>query len=790
MGQTAFDIRFNPNYYLMAAAGMPSQGVLCMKPSNDTNSENQKKSDENQADPSAPVTELVEFWIGECERAGKDQPTGMWNKAQKRYAVEDSRNISILDPDKDSTVDFPVVNDLRNHVEASMSYLDQTRASFSVTPSRAYTLDQNKQKEAQCEQAYLDYIWGEQKMQPVESMKLHSALLRNIGVTFPYFDFKKWMPDLKYIPAERVRFDPDCKGIWPEANWCAYYEDVSVDVLRSLHDDLTPEELKTVRKLAKSSLTDDQQKEASEEKKAKHSVVRLWHIFAQNDAAIRVPDESKLDEKKSFADELQLNVPRRYMQAVGGLKRFLIDEPKWPFDLDRKELPFTTLQFNPDDGSLYGFTDHAQMERTDEMSDAVMTYIEQDCKNAAIRKFGGPDAAVISQEDIKTFIESPETTYQHGLVDEAGKAKVIPLNVGQINPGMKDSYETIHEEAMRSSGQSELLAENLADLKEVTALGVKYHESKLHQRVNRRLSGPRGYESSILEDAVKILEIAHQKVPRYSVVAVKTPMETPDIESQMMVTQEKEILQSLPWDQACSAIKNGGTLVKLGVDSIVGPELAEFWLTTDDVPMIYFKLSTSTTVVPGSTRSITSSERVADLSDFYINILWPTIYQPTMNLGKAAKFVTYLAQLSGSIDKVEQFIPTDEEIQQSMQQQQEVQQQQANQQMELEKQKMDMQMQVEGQKLEMEKQKMGMELQSQQAKMQMEQQGQQMELQGKAVEQQMNMEGQQQSMQMEQRKAEMNAENQSKVADQKLKTMTAQSKLKKTVKKEKSSAKV
>jgi hypothetical protein len=733
-----------------------------------------KKQDEKQDDRSSQDAALVEYWLGECERSGKQQPKGMWKKAEVRHNVDDTREHSYVDYESGQEVsvgDWPVVNDLRNHVEGSMSYLDQMRPSFSVLPTKAFTLDDNVQKQAECEQAYIDYVWTEQKMQPVESMKLHSALLRNIGVTLPCFDFKKWMPDLKYLPIEQCRFDPDCKGIWPNVSWFAYYEDISMQLLLSLHEDLTQEERASVQKKSNSSLSDEEQREASDEKKAKHSIVRLWHIFAQNDAAVRDGQDDP-DKIKSFSDELQLNIPRRYMQAVSGLKRFLIDDPAWPFELDRKEIPATVLQFNPDDKSLYGFTDHSQMERTDSMSDRIMTYIEQDCHNAAIRKFFGPEGSVITEEMVREYMESAETSYIPGAVDESGKPKILPASVGQINAGMKDSYEMVHEEAMRSSGQSELLAENMSDLKEVTALGVKYHEAKLHQRVNRRLSGPRGYESSILEDAVKLLEIAHQKVPRLSLVSVKEMVEVPNTELGVMQEQEQETLKTLPWEEACQAIQNGGTLVKLGVDGIVGQELAQYWLTTDDKPMIYFKLSTNISVVPGSTRSITSTEKVAALTDFYVNALFPTLYQPMMMFDKAAKFLKYIAQLSGSVDKVEQFIPTEEEIQQSMQQQQQVQRQQVQQQMEMEQQKFQMQMEMEKTKLGMEQQKMQMEIESEQKKTEME-------LQGKAAEQQMNLVGKQNEMEMSAVQAEQNMETQSKMSDMKLKAAAQAAKQKK-----------
>lgn len=656
-------------------------------------------------------------------RAGKQQPTPMWEKAEKRYGAREVRCRDITDKTEDNSA-WPVVNDIRNHIESSLSYLDQTHPSFAVVPSRPYLNSEFHIRQAECEQAYLEYIWSEQKCQKAESRKLQSALLRNMGVTMPVFDHKKWMPSLKYLLPRQIRLDPDCQGDDQTMGWQAYYEDISLDMLQSMHPELDAEDLKKINSKAKSTLSEEDQRAASQEDVKANALVRVWHIFARNDAATRNPNEDGIKKKPDLADELQLNTPKRYIQLADGLDRPLMDKPQWPFELDHNEMPMTLMSVNFEDDDFYGFTDHAQMERMDMMSDSVMVNIENDAHDAAMRKYGGPDTSTLGEDMVRIYLEDDSRMYIPNAVDEAGKERIKLLTPIQINPSMKDSYELMHEESMRASGQSELMAENLADLKEVTALGVKYHENKLHQRVNRRLAGPRGYEQSILEDAVKILEIAHQKVPRYSVVAVQQMVEEPL--DGMMVSKPQEVLQSLPWPDACKAVGAGGTLVKLGIDSIVGEELSHYWLTSEDVPFEYFRLSTCLTVVPGSTRTITNAEKVASLTDFYVNALFPTFYQPLMRFDLAGRFLKHIAQLSGSIDSVERFIPTDEEINQSVQQMQAAQAAQQSQevsaedQLALEQQKVDMEGQKADQQMRIESARAQQELMTMDAKSQLE----------------------------------------------------------------------
>lgn len=626
---------------------------------------------------------IYEYWMSAFERAGKKMPVKEWEVAEKRYTADKTG-----DDQK-----APVVNDLRNHIEVSRAYLDQRDPAFKVMVAPAYANDKDAKGQAECERAYLKFVWAEQDCQIAEAQKLDSALIRNVGFTMPIFDMKKWMPGLRYLPAREVRLDPDCGGIMARASWVAYREDISVEQLKADVPDITPEEILRVKA---SVLTTEEQEEVEEGEKELYLSVRRWHVFARNDAAVR--DFTKeLDEPEkveSLVDELKLTTERRYLQFVEGIPRPVKDAKKWPFDLDHNEFPITPFMLNQVPEDLYGFTDYQQMERMDLMSDLVMQWIEEDANYAAIRKYvGPPDTGSVSKNDIENFLNSNKRAYLASLVGEDGKELIREIRVGQMNPEMAEVYKMMHEQAIRASADSELAIESVESYKDVTAMGVRADMERRHQRNNLRLSGPRGYEKSIQQDAIKILEIAHQFVPRYSVVDWGT------------VDEEGEPnLESLNWTAALTAMlpekdeegdvivdgRKPATLLKLGIDAIVGDELSQSWKTSDELPMVAIRLSTKVHITPGSTRNLTQAQQAAELTQFYSEVLYPTIYEPMGLFDKAAEFIKHIATFMQGMDRMDDFLPTTDEVKQFLQQQQQAAEQEA--QAEREKAELEMQM--------------------------------------------------------------------------------------------------
>lgn len=639
-------------------------------------------SDERNVEKESVDRRIYKYWMSAFKRAEKQIPKKDWEAAEKRYRADD-------EGDKQKK---PVVNSLRNHIEVSRAYLDQRDPAFKVSVAPAYSDDADAKGQAQCELKYLEFVWAEQECQKAQSQKLDSALIRNIGFTMPVFDMKKWMPGLRYMPAADVRLDPDCGGLIERASWMAYKEDISIEQLMADVRDITQDEVDAIKKANPSVLSEEENKDVSETDKELYLSVTRWHVFARNDAAVRDYEKmEKGDETKpeSLVDELKLKTERRYLQFVEGIKRPVKNSKQWPFDLDHNEFPITLFDLNQVPEDLYGFTDYKQMERMDIMSDTVMRYIEQDSYYAAITKYlGAAEKGMPPEEQINNFLNNSERAFLANMIGEEGKPLMQEMKVSTPTEILVSYYNLYHEQSVRASADSELAIESVESYKDVTAMGVRADMERRHQRNNRRLGGPRGYEKSIQEDAVKILEIAHQFVPRVSVIDSGTD-ETGE-----------PILNSLPWPDAQQAILAGGHLLKLGIDAIVGEEFSKFWKTSEELPMVAIRLSTKVHITPGSTRNLTQAQQAAELTQFYNETLYPTLYQPMARYDLAADFLKHIAMFMQGLDKMEDFLPKKEEIDQFAQQQAEA----AQAEQEAEKAKADQEMALAEQKGAMEQQ--------------------------------------------------------------------------------------
>lgn len=609
-------------------------------------------------------TKLYNYWMEQFKRSGKAQPTDEWKSAKERLTASETDDMG--------KPKMPVVNGFRNHYESSRAYLDQRDPSFKVVPAAAFRTDPYSIKRAECERTYLESVWLEQDCQRAESRKLNSALLRNIGHTMPTFDTKKWMPKLRYLSADKVRIDMDCHGLVEDAKWWAYKDYMSFKEFALKHPDIDKEELKKLKDKGEYSLDETDIEKINENDRDQYQVVTVWHLFAK-DASAMINSKDDDDVDKEGAESLKKETRTRYIKFVEGIHRPLSDS-EWPFKLDHSEQILTTLSFNKTPEGVYEYTDYKQMERMDKMSDSVMSYIENDAFFSSVRKFLAGDNLPddISLDD---FMNKSHKSVVPGMLDEGGNPKLKEVMMSQPNQALIGQYELMDDQSQKASGLSELLGESMADLKEVTALGVRSQDAKLHQRVNLRLGGPAGYEKSIQEDAVKLLEIAHQFVPRYSEVLVSAPVEQIDDINGVIIDSEEESIQSLTWPEAQQAILRGGKLLKLGVDAIVGAELAEYWVTTDDVPMEEIRLSTRVSIVAGSTRSITQEQQAESMTMFYTNVLFPTIYQPLRRMDLAVGYLKQIGSLKG-LDGIEDYLPTTEEVKQFEQQQQQMEEQQ------------------------------------------------------------------------------------------------------------------
>ena len=595
---------------------------------------------------------LHNYWMNCIKRAKKNQPTDAWKRAEEKLDVKDVEK-------------QPYMSGFRLLYESLKSFLDQNTPQFDIQPTPAFMKDPNAIKFAECDSAMLKYIWEEQGIQSVQSGKLDSTLIRNIGYTLCEFDVKKWLPSCRYLNATDVYIDPDCDNQIRKASWMAYHEDISLEDFKSKYE-LDEQEIRVVAMKAGSSLDDQEQSALPDgDDGMLYKTVRVHHIFARNDSAVRETEDDEIPTDEAV-ESLKLETPRRYLQYVDGLDRPIGDDP-WPYELDDNEFPITHLQFNTVSESLYGYTDNDHMNRIDTFCDNLMADIEESSRWYSRKKFGGKkNANDLNRATIEDWLNNPKKTFLPGSVGSDGKPKIAMLDIGKYEPGLMATYKQASEERRDASALGELLSTRASEYKDVTALAASIHDANAHQRVNRRLGGPEGYERSINLDAIKILEIAHQEIPVQSTLEINALNEE--------TGEEGKQLQSFPWLEAQQHLLNGASLIQLGADAIVGDELAQFWRTHKDFSPIIFKLSTNVSVRPGSTREATKDKKAAVMKQFYLEVLAP-LYEAMGSWEKAVQFIEVMGYNAG-IENMGDYLPEMEEAQRKQQQEQMMQEKQ------------------------------------------------------------------------------------------------------------------
>ena len=306
------------------------------------------------------------------------------------------------------------------------------------------------------------------------------------------------------------------------------------------------------------------------------------------------------------------------------------------------------------------------MMRLENICEAVLHDIQRDTYWSAARKFTGSELGKTTQVQIEDFLMNKDRTFIPDMLDANGKPRIVEIPVAQPNTDLPAKYELLNKERRTASGLGELLTSEAREYKDVTALAARISDANTHQRVNRRLGGPEGYELSIGEDAIKMLEIAHQLVPRHSLLEMDVPVVEQTEEETSLGKEFKKDLVSLPWPEAIVAMVkpnpitgNVAKLIKLGADAVIGEELAQYWRTTDETPAIVFKLSTKVRVVPGSTRNVTKEQRAATMKQYLLEVFAP-MYGAMQRWDLYALFAERIGHMAG-IENISDLIPKQSE---------------------------------------------------------------------------------------------------------------------------------
>ena len=515
--------------------------------------------------------------------AGELHPTDDWDRARNAYSGDDIKVMTNL---------------WRSKVDTQASFLDSDPPKVRFHPPEFRSDDEVMKLRARLESGVYDYISREQGfLDSLHDMR-HSADLTNVGFACLRPDYKKMLPELVFLDNEQVSVDAECGGKLANAGWVAYHEMTPPERLAELIDDIP---LDVFREAATFKATKNDATGGSREKaqlvldtETTMNRCKVWRIFARNEYALydTDPAESSSDEPdrqpqfKRFDSLRSDEEPRRYLLLVEGMKDPVVDIDGWPAEylLDSGEWPIFLLAYNEKPGTIYGFTDYIHEK-------PVLQAIEKATRNLVEKmsiqglklggRTGGPE-----EKAVASWIEKTGVQYLPDALDAQGQPAVSVVDMGGLTQQdvtffdkLIDIYDQVAMQPRAARG---------AETAEKTATATQIENERQAARNNDRL---RKFEVIIGDIARVTMQMAHVMCKKMTVVRSSlgavldvaggsaldaTGMPLPDLD----VVSEYE----MTWDMAEQVLASPDTeLVQLGVDAMVGVELAEGWNDWPDV---------------------------------------------------------------------------------------------------------------------------------------------------------------------------------------------------------------
>lgn len=487
-----------------------------------------------------------------------------------------------------------------------------------------------------------------------------------------------------------------------DASWVAFYEYVSPDMLAKDHPGLDSARLIKASTPA-AGIPDDpdaKAEQAAELTRSRTTVgkqlrrVKLWRLFLRNAAALYDAEPADEEDKEAgphlerFRDKEGMTEPRRYVELVEGYDGPLVaDEIGWPeaLALDFDAWPIKRLAFNEAHDRVSGFTDRRHLQR-------IEGYLERGMGNAnramslkhsgAIGQVGGDKR---SESQIKGLLEEEGLKLVADAIGPDGKELLKLLfqdeglsqedvawmellltqhdflsGVPKVKQGAEPDYDTATEATIASEAGSARSEDQLRLIEDWDAEVVAQIQGMAHVTL-RQLSSVEVVVPESLEQAEGYDEATG--------MLVSMPQVTP---------AHPEVMDGLPWAQVQQILTEQpeAQLVSLGVEAMVGPELAQWWV--DGEPLDVVRCSTTVTVERGSTQRRTRERKVMLALQMYEKVLAP-IYEQTGRVDLLVKFATLLFELQDLGTDFGSALPKPEEVLAQMQQAQEQQAQAAEQ---------------------------------------------------------------------------------------------------------------
>ena len=534
------------------------------------------------------------------------------------------------------------INLWQTGVDTRISFLDEEPAKVTVVPQEGFANDELVIGRGQCETGVLKYLSDEQNDYQVIQDMLQSASITNMGWVVGCVDRRRMLPTIKFIENEQVVVDPDSGGRLRNANWVGYWEYVSPDMLLQdkEYQHLNPIKLRKSARLAPDDATGDFTNTERKRRDMAREVVgpkmkkcKIYRLFLRNEMALYDDDpEAENPENgphlERFRDKHGMDEPRRYVEVIEGYTDDVVkDEPAWPavFALDWDEWPFVPLIFREAHQKIGSYPDLRNEHK-------VLEYLEKammDANNVMAlhtnMKLGTRQGFSKTAAEIKRDIESQGVAVIEGVVDAQGNPMIVPLNFGDLDDEHLQWISLCREIHEKISGIPQLKRGEQDEQDKMTATEAQIISDAAESRmaVRRRL-----FEDAQCQIRRMLLQMAHVLLKRYSSVQLPAPIPMMDELGNPIMgpdgqPQMRDTVDGLPWPEAEALVRQGGTLITLGVDAMVGPELAVYW--EDDIPLDVIRRSTRVTVERGSTQKRTRLLQEKAFRETYVQLVQPLL---------------------------------------------------------------------------------------------------------------------------------------------------------------------
>jgi len=562
------------------------------------------------------------------------QLTEEWDEARSAYEGEpnaDKRNRTNL---------------WRGKIDTQAAYTDEQPPKTRIQPSPGLVNDEVAKNRAQCDEQVYAYLHRELEYRAEFGKMRHSADLTAVGVVAHYVDERRNMPAIRYLENEQVAIDGDCGGDLTKAGWVAYYEWVAPEILHRQYPNIPLEDLNKAARHA-SSLGADSTANMSGDEALKRqrayaeagevlSKCKLWKMYCRGEYALydQAPKADEQNEEgkphfERFRERHDMNEYRRYVELVEGYPEPLQDADDWPeaMALGYDEWPITVLRYNEAHNEFWPQTDWRYEQA---LCDDFEAATGDMCGRMALRglKFAAREGCTLTAAKIRTIYETPGVDVIKGALDSQGNPYIKLMDRPELSDADLGFIDTLRELYTLVSGTPRVRTGS--EEEEKTATATRIEAATGTARTNVRL---RRFERALAESARKTMQIAHTILPRLTVVetfqsasggpSVDAYGETVEGSIEPMHSPRKlRLRERVSWADAQELLRDPeAELVLLGVEAMVGADLAKWW--QQNVPLCVLRQNTRVTVERGSTQEHTRLERAATLREIFQTVLMP-----------------------------------------------------------------------------------------------------------------------------------------------------------------------